>query len=128
MRMRLITLTVTGLILSGLHGSDVAAQRLAVWPIRTSALPDAIVRNVGAVFWNPAGLSSDTAYRGHAVVINMRAPETFELNGLAGAGSFRIERTTLALAYEHVGVSGITATDDSPTGTEFDVGENQFTL
>lgn len=121
----IITLTMVGLLPSGALG-----QRLADWPVRTSALPDAIVQGTGAVFWNPAGLSAGR-YRGNAMIINLRAPQTLDLTGLASAGSLRFERTVLAAAYEHVGINGFTRTDDSPGGPEavkFDLGEDHFTL
>jgi hypothetical protein len=105
-------------------------QRLADWPVRTTALPDAIVTGAAATFWNPAGITTGR-YRAEALVINLRAPETLEVRGLAGAATIQLERAILAVGYEHVGIDEFTRTGDSPTGPtaeRFDLGENHFTL
>ncbi|MGH7461247.1 MAG: hypothetical protein ACREMA_09495 [Longimicrobiales bacterium] len=127
MHLQLITLTLAGLFHIGLSSSAASAQRLVDWPIRTTAMPDAIVSDAGAVFWNPAGLTIGT-YRGQGMLVSLRTPEMLDLSGMAGVAAARFERTVLALAFEHVGVDGFTRTDDSPAGPQFDVGENQFTL
>ncbi|MGH7466404.1 MAG: hypothetical protein ACRENP_00310 [Longimicrobiales bacterium] len=106
------------------------AQRLVDWPVRTSALPDAIVTGAAATFWNPAGLTTGN-YRAQVLVVNLRTPESLELRGLAAAGALQLDRTILAAGLEHVGIDDFTRTDDSPSGPgaeEFDLGENHFTL
>jgi hypothetical protein len=107
-----------------------AGQRLADWPVRSSALPDAVVTGVSAIFWNPAGVSTGD-YRAQAIVLNLNAPETLDLRGLAAGTAIQFEKTVLALGYEHVGVSDFTRTDDSPggeTAAKFDLGEDHLTL
>ena len=115
------------LVVTSLVPSGAGAQRLAEWPVRSSAMPDAITRGAAATFWNPAGLSTGE-HRAEALVANLRTSATLDLSGLAGAAALRFERTVLAAAYEHIGINGFTLTEDRPDGTQFDLGEDHFTL
>ena len=106
-----------------------AAQRLLKWPVRTSAAADAIVTGPTATFWNPAAVSVG-AHRTEALIVNLRTPEELALNGIAAAVAHRLERTVLAVGYEHVGVDGVTQTTSSPIDatTQLELGEDHFTL
>ena len=107
-----------------------AAQRLADWPIRTSAVPDVFITGSTAAFWNPAALSTGS-YRVEAALLNLHTPQVLDLNAFAGAIAYRVEKTILAVAYQHVGFGDITVTEDSPgdVGSQkLELGENQFAL
>lgn len=105
------------------------AQRLLKWPVRTSALADAIVPGPTATFWNPAALSVG-GHLTEAMVVNLRTPEELALSGIAAAIAHRLDRTILAVGYEHVGVADITQTAGSPfeATTQLNLGEDYFTL
>jgi hypothetical protein len=103
---------------------------LADWSIRTSAMPDALITGPVAAFWNPAALSTDS-YRLEGALMNLRTPQLVDLNAIAGAVSYRVEKSVLAAAYQHVGLGDITLTEDSPgdDGTQkLELGENQFAI
>ena len=107
-----------------------AAQRLADWPIRTSAIPDVFITGPTAAFWNPAALSTGS-YQVEAALLNLHTPQVLDLNAFAGAVAYRVEKTVLAVAYQHVGFGDITVTEDSPgddASEKLELGENQFAL
>jgi hypothetical protein len=117
-------------VLAALLPGSVTAQRLADWPIRSSALPDAIVAGPSAAFWNPAALSTGS-YRVQATLLNLHTPQLLDLSAIAGAVGYRVEKSVLAAAYQHVGVGDITLTEDSPGGEDaqkLDLGENHLAL
>jgi hypothetical protein len=113
--------------LFGLCPGGVQAQRLADWPVRISALPDALTTGAVAAFWNPAALGGGVQ-RSEFSVLHLRAPQIWELSGLAGAAAARLYGMTLAAAYKHIGMPGFTRTEDSPAGDNFDLGEHHFSL
>jgi hypothetical protein len=104
----------------------VSGQRLLEeWQVRSTAGAEALVRGAAAVFWNPAQIG--VAGRLEATLLDLRAPGITGIDGLALAGAYRLDdRTFVAAGYEHVGVSGIEQTTDSPAGTPLDLGENRF--
>jgi hypothetical protein len=124
-RERGATLIVAALI--GLCPSSGEAQRLADWPVRISALPDAVATGASAAFWNPAGLGIGVQ-KTEALVLLLHTPQILELSGLAAATAVKFQGTTVAAAYKHIGVDGFTRTEDSPAGETFDIGEDHFSL
>jgi hypothetical protein len=107
----------------------VSAQRLLdEWRVRTTAGADALARGATAVFLNPAQVV--TTGRGEATVADLRAPGLTGVDGLAAAVAVRLDgRTTLAVGYEHVDVTGLEGTTTSPdAGAPLDIGENRFGL
>ena len=116
----LLVVTATGL----------PAQRVINWPVRTTAMADAVVTGTAAVFWNPAAITTG-ANRGEGLVVNLRSPSETGLAGIAAAAAAQLNRrTTLAIAYTHYGVDDITLTNASPVeGTSnLSLGEDHFTL
>jgi hypothetical protein len=115
-------------VLAAAIGEPAAGQRLLEeWQVRTTAGPEALVSGASAVFWNPAqvAVAGGTV---EALVLDLRAPGITGVDGVAIAAAVALdERTVIALGYEHIGVSGIEHTTDSPDGgTPLDVGEDRF--
>jgi hypothetical protein len=111
---------------------QVRAQRLLDWTIHTTAEPEALVQGAAAGFWNPAGIALDSG-RIEGLVLDMQGPSSTGLNGAALAAVGRLqEKTSIAVAYQHLGISGIPVTGTSPTedalGGEISVSEDRFTL
>lgn len=124
------------LFLIGLCGictaSSASGQRIFDdWPIRTGAGPDALLRGVEAVYWNPGAISTHT-FRGEAFVADQRTPDVIGVGGFAAAGAWRLDaRTTIAVGYQHFGIDDIGETSESPLPDEgvsptFSIGENQL--
>lgn len=125
--MKLRVLMAAALLM--LSAAPTAAQRLLNWPVRTSALPEAVTSGAGAVFWNPAGAAVAAGSRAEAMVVNLRTPADLGLNGIALAALGVFERTVLALGYEHMGLDPITETTTSTEAVgEINLGEDRFTL
>jgi hypothetical protein len=112
--------------------SDAYAQRIFdEWPVRTSAGPDALLRGVEAVYWNPGAISTHT-YRGEGFVADQRTPDVIGVGGLAAAAAWRLDgRTTIAGGYQHFGIDDIGETSDSPlpdagVAPTFSIAEDQL--
>ena len=119
---------MTAVMLAGSLESA-AAQRLLNWPVRTTALPDAVVVGAGALFWNPAGLDVIPGSRAEAIVVNLRTPSDLGLTGVAAGAVGRFEGTVIGFAYEHISAGSITETDNTTEALgELDLGEDHFTL
>ncbi len=124
------------LFLIGLCGvswtGTASAQRVFDdWPVRTGAGPDALLRGVEAVYWNPAAISTHT-FRGEAFVADQRTPDAVGVGGFAAAGAWRLDaRTTIAAGYQHFGIDDIGETSESPLPDEgisptFSIAEDQL--
>lgn len=125
--MRVSGFAVAALMLA--TASQASAQRIADWPVRVSASPEAITPGLAGLFWNPAAI--ETAFYPRAVMIlDQHTPDVLGINGLAGAGAWRVERTTFGFALQHVGIDDIAWTDTSPVDTlgGFSVSETEFTV
>jgi hypothetical protein len=112
--------------------SNANAQRIFdEWPVRSGAGPDALLRGVEAVYWNPASISTHT-YRGEVFVADQRTPDVVGVGGLAIAGAWRLDaRTTVGAGYQHFGIDDIGETSESPLPDEgisptFSIAEDQL--
>jgi hypothetical protein len=111
-----------------------AAQRVFdEWPVRTSAGPDALLRGVEAVYWNPAAIQT-RAKRGELLVTDQRTPEVIGIGGFGVALAWRLDvRTTIAAGYQRVSIDDIGETSESPLpdpgiSPTFSIGEDQLTF
>ena len=106
-----------------------SGQRIAEWPVRLSASPEAITAGLAGIFWNPAALETTTHLR-EVLLLDQRTPDVLGLNGVAGAAAVRLERTTFGVALQHVGIDDIALTTESPIDSAggFSVSENEFVL
>jgi hypothetical protein len=90
------------------------AQRLLDLPVRTTAEPDALVAGAAAALWNPAGAGRLTG-RAEVLFVEVLVPEPMGLGGFALAGAYVLDaRSTIAIAYQHVGADEIQRTTTSP--------------
>ncbi len=127
--MRLLFLI--GFCCTSLSSSALAQRVFDEWPVRSGAGPDALLRGVEAVYWNPAAISTRT-YRGEAFIADQRTPDIIGVNGFAGALAWRLDaRTTIAAGYQHVGIDDIGETSESPlpdagVAPTFSIGEDQI--
>ncbi|MGH7506689.1 MAG: hypothetical protein ACRELX_13605 [Longimicrobiales bacterium] len=108
------------------------AQRLLDLDPRVSAGSEAILGGAVAVFWNPGAIAA-LERRAEATVIDVRAPRSTGLGGIAIATALRIgATTTVALGYQHVGIEGIERTSGSPLPGEaegmLDLAENVMSV
>lgn len=121
-------LVLAALIVGSTSGA--AGQRLLDLDARAGAGPDVLARGPIAVFWNPAAVArGDTRYE--VLAVDVRAPESTGLGGLALAGTARLDDlTTVGLGYQHAAVAGIRRTTTSPLSDEgeIDVSEDVFNL
>ena len=118
-----------GIALMSMGAAPTAGQRLLNWPVRTSALPEAVISGAGAVFWNPAGVAVAAGSRAEVMVVNLRTPADLGLTGLAVGALGVFERTVLAVGYEHIGIDAIIETTTSTEAVgEINLGEDHFTL
>ena len=106
------------------------AQRLLELPVRTGAMPEALVTGASAAFWNPASAASLSG-EGEVIVLDVNGPDATGLAGFAGAGALRLDpRTVLALGYRHVAIEEMerTSTSPMPDPGGLDVVEDVFGL
>ena len=97
-----------------LFASPADAQRLLQLDPRVSAASEAVITGSAAVFWNPASIMV-LERRAEATVIEVRAPESTGLGGMAASVSVRLDSlTAVALGFVHVGIDGIERTSESP--------------
>ena len=114
-----------------LTGTATAQRVFDDWPVRTGAGPDALLRGVEAVYWNPAAVTTET-YRGQVFIADQRTPDVIGVGGFAAAGAWRLDaRTTIAAGYQHYGIDDIGETSESPLPDEgvsptFSIAEDQL--
>ena len=127
--MRLLFLI--GLCTVSWTGTASAQRVFDDWPVRTGAGPDALLRGVEAVYWNPSAITTHT-YRGGVFVADQRTPDGVGVGGFAAAGAWRLDaRTTIAAGYQHFGIDDIGETSESPLPDEgisptFSIAEDQL--
>ena len=129
--MRMLTRALTTFVLMlCLTTSRAAGQRILDWPVRTSAQPEAVVRGVEAAFWNPAAITTESGH-GEVIIADQRTPDLIGINGLAAAGSWRLDtRTVIAGGFQHVSIDDIGETSTSPlpdaADPTFSIAEDQL--
>ena len=101
------------------------------WPVRTGAGPDALLRGVEAVYWNPAAIGTHS-HRWEGFIADQRTPDVIGVGGFAVAGAWRLDaRTTIAAGYQHFGIDDIGETSESPLPDDgisptFSIAEDQL--
>ncbi|CAN5647983.1 hypothetical protein BH23GEM10_BH23GEM10_16750 [soil metagenome] len=122
-----VSVAAAGLLVAIAAGPVSGQRLLEEWQVRTTAGAEAMVTGASAVFWNPAQVQVGEGAV-EAMVLDLRGPGITGIEGVAAAGAYVLdERTVIAVGYEHVGVSGIERTTDSPDGgSPIDFGENRF--
>lgn len=91
------------------------AQILFDWPVRSMAVPEALLTGAPALLWNPAGASPAMAGRRQVWVAHVDGPEASGIQGLVGAAAFDLPVVgRVGATYQHLGVPDIPRTTDSP--------------